>query len=390
MKRLAILVALIVLIGAVIWANFYGSADSIVAERPRGTRMVAVAVAPVTQGPIVDIREFTGSLRASEAFTVAPKISGRIARIHVDIGDRVQRGTLMVELDDAEFRQAVAMAEASLAVARAELRRAESEAALAARELQRTQQLSQRDLVSAGELDTVQARADSQQAAVAVAAARVQEREAALLTEQVRLGYTVVRADWNGSIDTRLVGDRHANAGDTVAANTALLTVLGVERLMAVAYASERDYPLLAVGQTVTVVADALPEHEFAGVIARIAPRFEEVSRQARFEVTVTNQDELLKPGMFITVRVAVNQADDATLVPADAVVQRDGQTGVYQIRRNENADRTYAHFVPISIGIRDDQYAQVLEPELSGEVVTLGQQLLADGSPVNIAQDFD
>ncbi len=390
MKRLAILAALALLVGAVIWANFYWSADPAVTERPRGSRMVAVAVAPVTQGRIVDIREFTGSLRASEAFTVAPKISGRIARIHVDIGDRVQRGTLMVELDDAEFRQAVAVAEASLAVARAELRRAESEAALAARELQRTQQLSQRNLVSDGELDTARARADSQQAAVAVAAARVQEREAALLTEQVRLGYTVVRADWNGGVDSRLVGDRQVNAGDTVAANAALLTVLGVDRLMAVAYASERDYPLLAVGQTVTVVADALPEQEFAGEIARIAPRFQEISRQARFEVTVTNQDELLKPGMFITVGVEVDRADDATLVPTDAVVQRDGQTGVYQIRRNDNDDGTYAHFVPVSIGIRDNEQAQILQPELSGEVVTLGQQLLADGSPVNIAQDFD
>jgi len=351
--------------------------------------MVAVAVAPVTQGPIVDIREFTGSLRASDAFTVAPKISGRIARIHVDIGDRVQRGAIMVEFDDAEFRQAVAVAEASLAVARAELRRAESEAALATRELQRTQQLSQRNLVSEGELDTARARADSQQAAVAVAAARVQEREAALLTEQVRLSYTVVRADWNGGLDSRLVGDREVNAGDTVSANAALLTVLGVERLIAVAYASERDYPLLAVGQTVSVVADALPEREFAGVIARIAPRFQEVSRQARFEVTVTNEDELLKPGMFITVRVEVDRADPATLVPADAVVQRDGRTGVYQIRQDENDDRTYAYFIPVSIGIRDAEQVQILQPELSGKVVTLGQQLLADGSPVIIAQDF-
>ncbi len=389
MKRFVIIALLLGLVGMVIGANLYWQADNSLTERPRGPRMVAVAVAPVTQGPIVDIREFTGSLRASDAFTVAPKISGRIARIHVDIGDRVQRGAIMVEFDDAEFRQAVAVAEASLAVARAELRRAESEAALATRELQRTQQLSQRNLVSEGELDTARARADSQQAAVAVAAARVQEREAALLTEQVRLSYTVVRADWNGGLDSRLVGDREVNAGDTVSANAALLTVLGVERLIAVAYASERDYPLLAVGQTVSVVADALPEREFAGVIARIAPRFQEVSRQARFEVTVTNEDELLKPGMFITVRVEVDRADPATLVPADAVVQRDGRTGVYQIRQDENDDRTYAYFIPVSIGIRDAEQVQILQPELSGKVVTLGQQLLADGSPVIIAQDF-
>ena len=391
MKRFIILSILALLAGSVILAHFNWRADDASAERPRERRMVAVAVAPVEQGTIVDVREFTGSLRASESFTVAPKISGRIARIHVDIGDRVQRGTIMVELDDAEFRQAVAVAEATLAVARAELRRAQTDAALAARELQRVQQLAQRNLISEGELDTVRARADSQRAAVDVAAARVQEREAALASEQVRLAYTGVRADWNGhSAHSRVVGDRQVNAGDTVAANAALLTVLGMDELVAVAYASERDYALLAVGQPVVVVADALPEYEFAGLIARIAPRFEEVSRQARFEVTVLNQAERLKPGMFITVRVEVGRVDNAILVPTNAIVQRDSQTGVYRIRHSEDSQRTTVHFIPVRVGIRDARYAQVLEPELSGKVVTLGQQLLQDGAPVNIAQNFD
>lgn len=384
MKRFGILAILAVLAVAVILANIDWGAGTDGPGPAREPRAIAVAVAAVERGPIIDIREFMGSLRATESFTVAPKIGGRIERIHFDIGDRVKRGDILVELDDAELRQAVAIAEAALAVARAELRRAESDAALATRELQRTQQLSERNLVSEGELDTARARAESQRAAVAVAAARVEERAAALANEQVRLGYTVVRADWNGHLDTRLVGDRSVSAGDTVAANAALLTVLSVDHLTAVAFAPERDYGRLAVGQLVSVVADAFPEREFEGHIARIAPQFEEQSRQARFEVTVVNRDELLKPGMFITVRVEVDRADDATLVPTDAIVQRDGRTGVYRI---EDGERPTVRFVPVTLGIRDARRTQILEPALSGRVVTLGQQLLQDGSPVTIAE---
>lgn len=384
MKRFGILTVLALLAVAVILANFDWGANADSTGPAREARVIAVGVAPVERGSIIDIREFTGSLRATESFTVAPKTSGRIERIHFDIGDRVGRGDVVVELDDAEFRQAVAIAEASLAVARAELRRAESEAALAARELQRTQQLSGRNLVSEGELDTARARAESQRAAVAVAAARVEEREAALASEQVRLGYTLVRADWNGGVDSRLVGDRSVNAGDTVAANAPLLTVLGVDRLTAVAFAPERDYARLAVGQIVSVVADALPERDFEGTIARIAPRFDEESRQARFEVSVVNQDELLKPGMFITVQVEVNRAETATLVPAAAIVQRDGRAGLYRI---EDGEPPVARFVPVTLGIHNTRQAQVLDPELDGRVITLGQQLLEDGSPVVIAE---
>lgn len=352
------------------------------------SRAIAVEAAEVTTGTITDVREFTGTLRAADAFTVAPKIGGRIERIHFDIGDRVTRGNVVVELDDAEARQAVAAAEAALAVARAEQRQAETEAELAARELRRTEQLAQRNLASDVELDTARARAETRRAAVAVAEARVTERLAQLASEQVRLDYTSVRADWSAGLDTRVVGERMVNAGDTVAANTPLLSVLGIDHLTVVVYAPERDYARLAVDQSVTLVADALPEREFEGRIERIAPRFEEQSRQARFEVAVANEDGALKPGMFVTVRVTVDRAADATLIPIDALVQRDGRLGVYRIEaaRGEDSAPPTVRFEPVTVGIESARHAQIVAPALNGRVVTLGQQLLEDGAPVTIA----
>jgi RND family efflux transporter MFP subunit len=347
------------------------------------SRAIAVEAAAVTTADITDVREFTGTLRAADAFTVAPKTGGRIERIHVDIGDQVTRGDVVVELDAAEARQSVAAAEAALAVARAEQRQAETDAELAGRELRRIEQLAQRNLASDVELDTARARAETRRAAVAVAEARVTERLAQLATEQVRLDYTTVRADWSEGLDTRVVGERMVNAGDTVAANTPLLSVLGIDQLTVVVYAPERDYARLAVDQPVTLVADALPEREFTGRIERIAPRFEEQSRQARFEVAVANEDGVLKPGMFVTVRVIVDRAEDATLVPIEALVRREGRLGVYRI---EAGEPPIVRFAPVTVGIEGARHAQIVEPLLDGRVVTLGQQLLEDGAPVTIA----
>ncbi|MDX1605672.1 MAG: efflux RND transporter periplasmic adaptor subunit, partial [Candidatus Competibacterales bacterium] len=306
----AVLIAALAATGALLLRDQGDSRSAAQRPRPAAAGAVAVAVAPVETGSIVDRREFTGTLQAAEEFTVAPKIGGRIERVHVDIGDRVRRGEVLVELDDAEYRQVVAEAEAALAVARAELRRARTDADLALRELQRVERLARRDLASDVELDTARARAESQRAAVAVAEARVDEREAVLASQRVRLSYTEVRADWTSGADTRVVGERMVSAGDTVAANVPLLSVLGIDRLTAVVYAPERDYALLDRGQAVALTAAALPGRSFQGEIVRIAPRFEEQSRQARFEVAVDNADNALKPGMFVTVEVTVDQAE--------------------------------------------------------------------------------
>lgn len=345
---------------------------------------VAVEAAAITTGAISDVREFTGTLEAGDAFTVAPKIGGPIERIHVDVGDRVERGQVVVELDDDEARQAVAEAEAELAVARAELEQARADARLSERELERTRTLARRELASASELDTARARAEAQNAAEAVATARVTQREAALAGARVQLGYTSVRANWTGDDASRLVGERMVNAGDTVAANTPLLTVLRISPLTAVVHAPESDYTRLRTGQAVEVNADALPARTFDGEIARIAPRFAVDSRQARFEVRLANEERTLKPGMFVTVRVTVDRAAEARLVPAEAIVRHESGPGVYRI---VDGDSPHVRFERVRTGIEGDERIQILEPALSGRVVTLGQQMLEDGAPVIISE---
>ncbi len=383
--RTGLLIAVLaVALVAVGWWLSRPGTSGIETSQPAATGRVAVEAAPVTTGTVADVRSFTGSVEAGNAFTVAPKIGGLVERVHVDIGDPVRRGQVVVELDDDEAAQSLAEAEAELAVARAELEQARADTSLSRRELERTRTLAQRELASQSELDTASARAEAQQAAVAVATARVSQREAALARARVQLGYTSVRADWPGEDADRVVGERLINAGDTVAANTPLLTILDLTPVIIAFSAPESDYAHLSRGQPVRITADAFGQREFEGRIARIAPRFAEDSRQARVEVTADNDDGALKPGMFATARVIVDSADDATLVPAEAVVRRADGPGVYHIVEEESPT---VRFVPIRIGIEGEERVQVLEPELSGQVVTLGQQMLEDGAPVVISE---
>src|SRR5690606_32467707 len=127
----------------------------------------------------------------------------------------------------------------------------------AQRELDRVRTLNERGIASDSQLDTVQADYLSKQAAVQVAKAHVTRAEAALQSARIRLGYTVIAADWEGGDDQRVVAQRLVEEGDTVAANTPLLSVVELDPIDAVIFATEREYTLLSPGQRVTLTTDA-------------------------------------------------------------------------------------------------------------------------------------
>lgn len=382
------LVGIGIAVAAIIAVIWLGRDDVMPDDTDREPGRVAVAVDPVETGSITDTRELTGTLEPQHAFRVAPNISARIERIHVDIGDSVERGSVLVELDDDEARQAVAEADAALLVARAELEQARSDAELAQREFERTRTLAGRDLASQSDLDTARAQASAERSRVAVAEARVSEREAALGGARVRLSYTQVRATWPEAEAEYVVGERMVSRGDTISASEPMLSLLSIDPLKAVIFAPERDYAALSPGQATRVEADALPGRSFDGEIARLAPRFDESSRQARVEVRVPNPERDLKPGMFVTVHIEVGRADEVTLVPIAALTRLRGERGVYTVAEDDDGDGHVARFVAVEVGIEGDDHVEIREPELSGEVITLGQQLLEDGSRIRIADE--
>lgn len=342
-----------------------------------------VEVAPVTQGLIRSIRTFSGNLEASATFTVSPKVTGRVESISVDIGDAVKRGDVLVILDAAEFEQALAQAEANRLVAKANLAQAKSLLEITQRAMERAEALRTRGVTSDAELDAAKSDFLAKEAGVAVYAAQLSRVEAELESARIRLGYTRVQALWSGEDSQSLVAERYVDEGQTVAVNSALLKIVEVGSLSGVFFVTEKDYANLKAGQVVTLITDAYPDETFPSTIARIAPVFQESSRQARVELTVPNADGKLKPGMFIRANVEVDRVENATIIPHDAIVKRDNVFGVFQV----SSDRQSATWSPVTIGIREGQLVEVSGNAIEGEVITLGQQLIDDGAAIRIAE---
>jgi RND family efflux transporter MFP subunit len=342
---------------------------------------VAVETAPVTKGNIKEILWLTGSLRARSKYNVAPKVPGRLEKLAVDIGDRVRRGDLIAQLDDDEYIQQVQQAKAELALAQASVVEAKSNVEITEKELARVKSLHERKVASDSELEEATAKYASAVARYNVALAEVQKREAALKASEVRLAYTKIFAMWSEQGDIRVVGERFVNQGDMLQANTPIVSILDNSVMVAEIDVVERDYPRLRIGQEVILITDAYPGREFRGKVSRIAPLLKETSRQARVEVDIANEEGLLIPGMFVRVHIELQEHTNTTLIPLSALVRRNGQQGVFSV----DMSTMKARFVPVKIGLTDNDIVEIIEPALSGKVVTIGHHLLQDSMSVKL-----
>ena len=289
------------------------------AKPGKGAQPAPVRVAMVERGTIALKRTFSGTLEAGAKFVLAPKVSGRIKRISVDIADRIKRGQVVAELDDDEYVQTLAQAKADLEVAKANRFKAEKALEISNRELHRIETLKKRGVSSESQYDEAKANQLSNQAQFKVAQAQVNRAGAALKAADIRLSYTKVSADWPDGDETRVVAERFVDEGETVAANAQLISIVELNPITGVIYVTEKDYAHLQPGQDATLFTDAFPGRDFKGRIERIAPVFKESSRQARVEISVANPEYKLKPGMFLRATVDLQTLHDVVVVPDQA-----------------------------------------------------------------------
>ncbi len=339
-----------------------------------GRVAVAVEIGPVQTSSIRDLSQFSGTMIARSHVTVAPKVSGKLNRLLVDIGDPVTSGQLVAVLEDEEYQQQVIQAEADLRVARANLEEAKSSLEMSGRDLERSRALHEKGIQSDSQLDAVVAQHGTQQARYNVAVAQLANREAALEAARLRLSYTQIRASWQTGSPVRYVGERFADQGALLSVNAPILSIVELQPILAVIHVTDRDYFRLKPDQPAVVTSGAFPGRSFTGRIVRIAPLLKETSRQARVEIEVDNPDKQLKPGMFINAQIEFARRESVTVVPFNAVATRDGQAGVFVV----DIEAKRARFQPVTIGIVEGDLVEVLEPaSLSGHVVTLGHYLL-------------
>lgn len=374
--------SLILLVGAILMICFCtsksgsetsGKASAGYSQTGRAS-VVAVQTVPVSYGPIIQKREFSGTVNAAYSYVIAAKVSGRLSKLSKRIGAKTGVNEVVGRIDDTEYRQAFQEASAQVAVSKASVKESEAQMFFAEKEMQRIKELVNKGVSSQAELDAIETQYTTQKSRFDLARAQLAQREASLAQARTRLDYTSIRSAQAG-----YVAIRHTDGGALLSVNSPVLTIVGIDTVYVEVSVSERDYPRIRKGQGALIRVEALSGKEFTGTVSSISPLFQTETRTAVVEISVVNDSLLLKPGMFARIEIILAEKDSAQIVPLTSVVNRNGTEAVFLA-----SDSGKVHLIPVKTGIIDGDKVEVLHPVLDGKVVTVGNHLLVDGSRIS------
>jgi membrane fusion protein, multidrug efflux system len=321
---------------------------------------MTVEVAKVSRGNISQFLSVVGNLIGEATVDVAPKTGGRLTSVSVKLGDRVRRGQLIAKIEDGEIVEQVRQAEASQEVGEATIRQREADLNLALTNVERSRNLFARQLLPKQTLDDAEARYTAAVAQVDLAKAQLAQSGARLKELRINLANTNVTSPVDG-----FVASRKVDPGAWVSNNAPVVSVVDISSLRLVANVVEKDLRMVSVGDPAMVEVDAFPGEKFGGRIARVSPILDPATRTAPMEVEIPNPEARLKPGMYAKVSLEVEGRQNVLLVPKVALVDSEGQRGVYQPTEDNKAQ-----FKPVKVGLEDTERAEILEGLREGETI--------------------
>ena len=277
--------------------------------------------ARVERGDVTGRVTATGTLSALVTVQVGSQVSGRIAELNADFGQRVKKGQVIAKLDQRMFAAQAEQGRANQAAAVGDLAKARAQAEEAEHKLQRSQALAAQNLISKAELDAAVTADKAARAAVAAATGNRSQAAAGYHQAQVNLGYTTIVSPING-----IVISRNVDVGQTVAASLQAPTLFTIAedlgKMQVHAAVSEADVGRLEPGMTATFVVDAYPDRKFKGVIRQIRDAPQTLQNVVTYDavVDVDNADARLKPGMTANVTFVYAERKGVLRIPSAAL----------------------------------------------------------------------
>lgn len=394
-RQIAALLIAMISIGFAISAGCSKSAPTAAGPAKKPIPEISAETIEVGYGVWPRLARSQGELRADETVAVGMRVAGRVAEVHVELGDYVKQGQPLVALDPSEFKLMVAQADAQLAQARsavglatdAPLESLVAENSPPVRQervvwdesktaLERAKQLRQQNAIAQGEYDlaavaerVAEARYSSALNATREKIALIGVRQVELAVAKQRLSDSVSYAPFDGFIQQRAVAP-----GAYVNVGTPLLSMVRNHPLWFRGTLPERIAAGLKPGLKVTITADAF-EHPIDAVVDRVSPMVDQQSRAITFEARIDNTENKLRAGLFAEAEVTLDPNSETLVIPAAAVSQFAGAEKVWKVV--DGLSRQHE----IITGPERNGWVPVIDGLVAGDI------LLADGEKGRVAK---
>lgn len=328
-------------------ARTEGQSPPPVAAPPTEVRTVHLTTGPITRSVVLPAQ-----VVPFQQATLYAKVSGYLKTINVDKGDKVAAGVVLARIEIPELVAARARQEAELKAASSDYERLQKALAQTP------------DLVVPATVD--QARG------------RYEVARASLAESETLLGYATITAPFSGVITQRYVDPGALiQAGN---ANSAIVSLMDFSTVRLQVAVPEVEVARVTVGQPVRVTTDNLPGKPFDGQVTRFTYALDPANRTMLVEAILKNPDLALRPGMLVTVKLGIERKEQATLMPADALVTERSNTFAYVAAGNKAVKR------PIKVGFNDGKNVELVDGLKDSDAIILAGKLkLSDGQPVQV-----
>jgi membrane fusion protein, multidrug efflux system len=340
--------------GAAWWYQNKTTSPATPAAAAGASRAPAVEVAKVESVTLIDETQSVGSLRSRQGVMLRPEVAGRVKQIFISDGQRVEKGQLLVQLEDQLQAAQLSQAKAELSIAQANHKR--------------NQDLVAQNFISKRSLDESAAALDVAQAKLDLAAATLQRLK--------------IVAPFNG-----VVGLKQVSVGDYLKDGADIVNIEDLDAVLVDFRLPERFQSKVQPGQKAQLSIDALPGRPFAALVQAVDPLIDANGRSVGIRGCIDNRQQQLRPGMFARVKTVFGVRDKALVIPEEAIVPQGGRAFVVKVVPGEQPDTLVSQRVAVKVGLRQPGKVEILEGlEVGDSVVTAGhQRLQKDGTAVRV-----
>lgn len=325
-----------------------------------------VTVVEVSNQPLLETIPLSGTITAERNSSLSSRISGLVATVAVDAGDRVATGEMLIQLDTALAELALARTKAAVEEARAQLdeaRRLREEA---------------RKLQGSRTIPETQVRAAEAEATIREAALQRLQVEQSEQAERLRR-HTLV-APFPGVIARKLT-----EAGEWIDTGTPVLELVETDKLRLDVRAPQRLYQSIRATMPVTVRSEILGKNKLSGKVQTLVPVSDPTARTFLVRIQVDNPDNLLIPGMSAQAIFDIGTGEHGLIIPRDAVTQLpNGTNSVWVV--NQAGDKTTASRMQVKLGRSIAGNVEVRAGLTAGQTIVLeGNEVLSQDQAVRI-----
>ena len=369
MKKVLILLVIVVALGGLIALSQY--------RKQQQTTSVTTAL--VSEGALADSILASGNLEFNTQIQIRSEVTGRVLEVLVTEGDVVEKGQVLMRLDDTAFAADVNRTRAMVQSQQIDIARAKAQLADLQRQFSRQQQLYSNGLIQQETIDSLQSQLDIAHINVRAAEAALQQGQATLAMAEDNLSKTVYRAPIAGLLSTvDIKPGETVIAGSTNIIGSPLMTLADPSAILAELRVDEADIANVHLGQQAEIYAAAYPHQAISGEVIQIATsaRYMNQSQSLSFRVKVLLQPEdiALYPGMSCRAEIILSQKQQSLQVPIAAIQQstqqNDHQKEDYFVWK---VDGDLATKQTVTLGMATDIAQEIISGLQVGDEVIVG-----------------